>query len=140
MTLQYRGGGEPSDYNLASTFVSNHRKLEGVADHAFKLVALPVKQLHRYLSVAIREKGVLNMYIRQFVQNAAHPPEQPGHLVSNCPICATGTDVSQLDPPPGVEGTTICHALEEEHGPAMVQPAVVLPSRICTLLSPARLR
>lgn len=36
------------------------------------------------------------MQLEHDLKCAAHPPDQPGHLISNCPICAEGADAAKL--------------------------------------------
>lgn len=98
-TLQCCGKGEPSDYSAASAVISMHQRLDPdmAAASQLKVHALNVKLLARYLSAGLKARGALEMQLEHDMKCAMHPPDQPGHLIANCPICAEGADDALLD-------------------------------------------
>lgn len=109
-TLQYRGKGKPSDHVIASALIAQHEKLDfGIAkERGLAMRRLSVKQCAQYLSAAFKAKGALDMQLQHDLRCASHPSDQPGHLISACPICAQGADpvALGLEPQEGVEGSS----------------------------------
>lgn len=97
--LQCCGKGEPSDYTSASAIIAMHERIDPdlAKLHNIALHPLTVKQCARYLSAALKAKGALDMQLEHDVKCAAHPPDQPGHQIANCPICAEGADAATLE-------------------------------------------
>jgi hypothetical protein len=94
--LECHGKGGAAGHMAASAIVSTHELLDidvAVIEGGW-LVKLSVKKLHQCLSVAIREKGALDMQMMGDVWRAAHPETQPVALINNCPICSPGFDAS----------------------------------------------
>jgi hypothetical protein len=127
-TLQYRGGGEPSDTAAAGAFKHVHEgNCSGQGLRAgVQLMLLTEAALQRYLSILLREKRVLDMQLRVDMQQAAHPPNQPGALIASCPICSYGTDLTVLDPPAEAEITASC-SRDANQALHILRPAVVRP-------------
>jgi hypothetical protein len=133
-TLQYRGKGEPSDFVIASALIAQHEQLDRVLAKARGLHVrrLSVKHCAQYLSSAFKAKGALDMQLQHDLRCASHPADQPGHLISACPICAQGADPAALglQTQDGVEGSSgtsgpvdgIVHPVEESI-PALARPA-----------------
>jgi hypothetical protein len=124
-TLQYRGGGEPSDTAAAGALKHVHEmNYSGPGAHAgVQLMLLSEAALQRCLSISLREKRVLDMQLREDVRQAAHPPTQPGALIASCPICSYGTDLTILDP---LETTASCSGVRGL-APHLLRPTMVRP-------------
>lgn len=130
MLVQYRGGGEPSDAALASALSSVHSQLWHTAsslgeENKFSFELMPEATLHRYLSTCMRQKRVLDMQVRADERDARHPPTEPGALIAECPICASGVDEATLDPPPPVEAAASSAEPATAPAPPLVRPVSV---------------
>ena len=134
--VQYRGGGEPSDANLASAMYSLHElhasaHVLSAEDSRISYELMPEDTLNRYLSVALRQRRVLDMQLRADEREARHPASQPGAPISECPICSTGADIAVLDPPPPVEAADSCASASTSQSTPLVRPVSVRCSPTC---------
>ena len=132
-TLQFHGKGEPSDYVIASALIESHERLDLTLAKArgFTVKRFSVKQAAQLFSAAFKAKGALDMQLRSDLRCAAHPPDHPGHIICDCPICSQGADPAVLD-------GQCCAEAGESAG--RTADGIVRPVEVCPSLQARRLQ